>query len=415
MNDYNLLQQTFDNFNKATASLKDAYANLEEKFAGINRELAIKNAELEKTIAEKDEIKNHLQNILESLTNGVVVTDLAGRIETINSCAAVLTSVTKEGVQGRHVRVLFPDFLSTRGAEKKFSEYFSGEAGHKLKLKGRTLEIFNSPLHARNGEAIGHIFILRDITRIEKLEEMAKRTEKFTAMGEMAANIAHEIRNPLGSIELFASLLMKELPERKDRERAAKIVTSVKNMDNKISNLLLFTKVELSQRHCVNIHDVLKDTLLFAEQLAAQGNILLELAFAAEEPCVLGDDEMLKQVFLNLILNAFQAMPDGGTLQIETSNAAAGQIGGKGTPFLEIMFIDDGIGISENNLPKIFDPFFSTREDTSGLGLAIVHNIMDMHNGVIHVERGVQVGTVFTILLPLWDNKEQSSQISRMK
>lgn len=411
MNDYNLLQQTFDNFNKATASLKEAYANLEKKFAGINRELAVKNMELEQTVAEKDEIKNHLQNILDSLTNGVVVTDLAGKIETINSCAAIFTSRAKDAVQGKHISLLFEDILPSMWQDNFFAEFIPGEAGHKLKLKGRTLEIFSSPLHNRNGEAIGNVFILRDITRIEKLEDMAKRTEKFTAMGEMAANIAHEIRNPLGSIELFASLLMKDLPDKKDRERAAKIVTSVKNMDNKISNLLLFTKVELSQCRCVNIHTVLKDTLLFAEQLAAQGNIKLELVFAAEEPLVLGDEEMLKQVFFNLILNAFQAMPDGGNLHIETKKAAAGQIRGTGTSFLEIFFTDDGIGISAENLPKIFDPFFSTREDTSGLGLAIVHNILDMHKGVIHVERGAPAGTVFTILLPRWDNKEQPSHL----
>jgi signal transduction histidine kinase len=124
-----------------------------------------------------------------------------------------------------------------------------------------------------------------------------------------------------------------------------------------------------------------------------------------------GDEEMLKQVFLNIILNAFQAMPEGGNLQIVTRNTAVGQIRGKENNFVEILFTDDGTGIMEENIPRIFDPFFSTREGTSGLGLAIVHNILDMHKGIIHVERGAQTGTVFSIMLPHWDEKKQTANL----
>ena len=405
MNDFEILQQLFDNFNKGTASLQQAYANLEQKFASINRELEIKNRELEATIAAKEDMKNYLQNILESLTNGVIVTDLAGNIETVNRCAGIFTAVTEEQVKGKHISLLFEDMTPVKWQDIFFSEYFLGEAGHQIKLQGRTLEIFGSPVSARSGQTLGTVFILRDISRIEKLEDMAKRTEKFAAMGEMAANIAHEIRNPLGSIELFASLLMKDLPGERDRDRVAKILTSVKNMDNKISNLLLFTKTNIPRSDCVNIHVILKETLSFSDPLATQGNIALSFIPCEEEIFVTGDEEMLKQVFFNLTLNAFQAMPEGGRLDILTKITAAGQPRASVAPFLEILFADNGVGIPEENLPKIFDPFFSTREGTSGLGLAIVHNILDMHKGAIHAERGREVGMVFTILLPLWEQK----------
>ena len=403
MNDLEFLQQSFDNFNKATSALQQAYANLEQKFESINQELESKNRELEATIAAKEDMKNYLQNILESLTNGVIVTDLAGNIETINRCAGIFTAATEEGVKGKHISLLFEDITPAMWQDIFFSEYFRGEAGHKIKLQGRTLEIFGSPVHARSGQAIGTVFILRDISRIEKLEDMAKRTEKFASMGEMAANIAHEIRNPLGSIELFASLLLKDLPVERDRDRVAKILTSVKNMDNKISNLLLFTKTNLPRSECVNIHAILQETLSFSEPLAKQGNISLAFAPVGQEVFVPGDEEMLKQVFFNLTLNAFQAMPAGGRLDISTKITNAGQSRASVPPLLEIMFADNGVGIPAANLPKIFDPFFSTREGTSGLGLAIVHNILDMHKGAIHVERGSSSGTVFTILLPLWE------------
>ena len=410
MNDLEFLQQSFDNFTKATSSLQHAYANLELKFESINRELEIKNRELEATIAAKDDMKNYLQNILESLTNGVIVTDLTGNIETINRCAGIFTAVTEAEVKGKHISLLFEDITPAMWQDIFFSEYFQGEVGQKIKLQGRTLEIFGSPVNARSGQTLGNVFILRDISRIEKLEDMAKRTEKLASMGEMAANIAHEIRNPLGSIELFASLLMKDLPEERDRDRVAKILTSVKNMDNKISNLLLFTKTNIPRSECVNIHAILKETLSFSEPLAKQGNISLSFIPAEKEVLVPGDEEMLKQVFFNLTLNAFQAMPEGGRLDISTKITAAGQPRASVTPFLEIIFTDNGVGIPEENLPKIFDPFFSTREGTSGLGLAIVHNILDMHKGAINVERGSGVGTVFTILLPLW---EQNGSIIR--
>lgn len=400
MRDVRFLQQLFENFNVATASLKQAYANLETKFESINHELEIKNMELKNTISEKEEMKNYLQNILESLTNGVIVTDLEGKIQWVNKCAGIFAGVEETDVRGKHVSTLF-DVLSLENWEGiLFSEYLKGGVGHKIKLNGRTMEIFSSPVAARNGETLGNVFILRDITRIERLEEMEKRSEKFASMGEMAANIAHEIRNPLGSIELFASLLMKDLKEKRDRDRVAQIVSSVKNMDNKISNLLLFTKTKIPRLEVVNINEVLKETLFFAEQLASQGSISLDYTFDEGEARVVCDVEMMKQVFLNIILNGIQAMPNGGNLYIETKFSNVDKAIHNVTPFVEIMFKDDGIGISRENLPKIFDPFFSTKEGTSGLGLPIVHNIIDMHKGAIHVESGNGGGTVFTVLLP---------------
>ncbi|MCG6534790.1 MAG: ATP-binding protein [Syntrophales bacterium LBB04] len=404
MNELNFLQQSFDNFIKATASLEQAYANLEQKFESINRELEEKNLELEKTITANKEMENYLQNILESLTNGVVVTDLEGKIRTVNRCAEIFAEVKEADVKGRHISDLFDDVSAEKWGDIFFSKYFKGEVGYKIKLKGRTLEMFGSPVNSRSGDTLGTVFILRDITRIEKLEDMAKRKEKLASMGEMAANIAHEIRNPLGSIELFATLLIKDLKDEKDRDRVAKIVASVKNVDNKISNLLLFTKNQIPNSECLNVHDILKETLLFTESLASQGSISLTFKCSDSDAFILGDAEMLKQVFLNIILNAFQAMPEGGHLKIETRSPDVNQQ--NFTPFLEIIFSDDGIGIPEENIPKIFDPLFSTREGTSGLGLAIVHNIVDMHKGAINVERGKQGGTVFTLLLPLLKNKD---------
>jgi nitrogen fixation/metabolism regulation signal transduction histidine kinase len=400
MKDITLLQQSFENFNKATIDLQSAYGRLEERFANLNRELEEKNAELVKTVAEKEQTKNYLQNILESLINGVIVTDLNGKIQTMNSCAEMFVSADLANVIGQHVSILFEDIVVNDWPTINLAEYFKGESGNKVKINGRTLEIFCSPFKSPGGATIGNVFVLRDITRIEKLEDMAKRTEKFAAMGEMAANIAHEIRNPLGSIELFASLLLKNLPEKKDQERVVHIISSVKNVDNKISNLLMFTRKQSPKMKKIDLQQILTEVLDFSEQIMEQGGIDISVKYTGDKACIAGDADMIKQVFLNILLNAQQAMPEGGMLKIKAITSSGGIIPEESS-VAEIIFQDSGPGIPEENLSKIFDPFFSTKQDGAGLGLAIVHNIVSQHNGSINVENSLRGGAIVNLSFPL--------------
>ena len=400
MEDISLLQKSFDNFTKATAELEDAYSRLEKQFENLNKELEEKNIELVRTVEEKEQTKNYLQNILENLINGVIVTDLQDRIQTINQCAEMFINSSQSEIAGKHISVIFEDMAGNNWQTINLDEYFKGEAGQKVKINGRTLEIFCSPFKSPEGEKIGNVFILRDITRIEKLEEMAKRSEKFAAMGEMAANIAHEIRNPLGSIELFASLLLKGVQDKKDHDRIVQIVSSVKNVDNKISNLLMFTKKQSPRMKIIKIQQVLQEVIDFSEQIMEQEDIKISVQYEAGKAYVAGDAEMLKQVFLNIILNAQQAMPEGGTLQIKTNIYKSGIVQ-KDLRAVEIIFQDSGQGIPQENLPKIFDPFFSTREGVSGLGLAIVHNIVSEHNGSINIDNSPQGGAIVNLTFPL--------------
>ena len=405
---YLFLQKSFNEFNQATERLQNSFASLELKFQEINRELELRNEELKRTIAEKEEVKNYLRNILESLTTGVVVTDIAGWITTLNKWAETFFNISQDQVTGKHVRVLFGDLKNLDKNAFSYADHFT-DTGKKVNMKDRIIEIFASPMRSEQGETIGEVFILRDVTRIEKLEEMAKRTEKLMAMGEMAANIAHEIRNPLGSIELFASLLMKDMKDKTHQGRLSHIITSVKNMDNKISNLLLFTTQKHPMMRKVNLHRIVKEVLRFSDPIIKQEDISLSVKYSGVEPCVRGDAEMLKQVFLNILLNAIQAMTDGGCLGIETvvSHLPLED----GVRSVEVRISDTGNGITRDNLKKIFDPFFSTKERGSGLGLAIVHNIVHAHNGSIDVESREREGTVFSITLPLFQQARKSEVI----
>jgi len=401
MNDINSLQKSFEGFNQATLHIQQAFASLEKKFDSLNLELEEKNQELLRTLSEKEEMKSYLQNILESLTNGVLVTNLEDEIQVLNHSSEIFLGQPQEEVLGRHIRVLFKEIPSNEWMDIFLNTSCQKGRGSRLTYKDRLIEIAGSPIKS-GGRKIGTVFILRDITRIEKLESMAKRSEKFVALGEMAANIAHEIRNPLGSIELYASLLMKELKSVKDRDRIARIISSVKKMDNKISNLLLFTKNRNLIIKRIPVHDFLNEILGFCEPLIDREKISISTAYADYEPWIDGDVEMLKQAIFNVILNALQSLDqNGGNLSFETFYPFFGQDNEADESFIEIMIRDSGIGIPGEMLPRIFDPFYTTKEEGSGLGLAIVHTIIEMHRGYIHVESTERKGTVFHILLPL--------------
>jgi len=292
------LQQAFEGFSQSTARLQEAFTSLQKKFENINKELEFKNVELKRALAEKDETKNYLQNILESLTTGIVVADMNGNVTMMNQCAEIFTGVSCKDAREGKAGLLLGDILSYDS--KRHSGHTLSGLGKKISLRGRTLEIFTSTVKAKDGQKIGVVIVLCDVTRIEKLEKMAKRTEKFVAMGEMAANIAHEIRNPLGSIELFASLLKKDLRSEKDRDRVSHIIGSVRNMDNKISNLLLFTRKQKSLMKKINVNDVLNEVLKFSKQIIGRENIIITARHENIDPIIKGDTELLKHVFLIL-------------------------------------------------------------------------------------------------------------------
>jgi len=404
------LQQSFESFDRATMRLQKAFSDLEEKFEAINKELDSKNIELQKTLAEKEKISSYLQNILESLTTGVIVTDMEGKTTMINQRAEVFAGFLRENAVGVNANLLFENRFPSDPEGRFDLKHFDGSMGEKITLKGRRLEIFGSAVKTGNDEEIGMVIVLRDITRIEKLEERIKRTEKLAAMGETAANIAHEIRNPLGSIGLFASLLIKELKEKKNRDRASHIISAVKDMDNKISNLLMFARDQNPLMKEVSIHNVLKEIIVFSEQIFGEENIILTANYEDVDPVIVGNAEVLKQVFLNLMLNAMQAMPGGGNLYIKTRISDNNdKRKNSHNSNVEISFMDTGHGIPDENIKKIFDPFFTTKEKGTGLGLAIVHNIVDVHGGSIDAENHKGGGTVFNITFPL------TTQVDRLK
>jgi two-component system sensor histidine kinase FlrB len=355
---------------------------------------------------------NHLSHVLESIPTGIVAIDNFGRIVTFNRKAEQITGFKAEQVLGKAFDGIFkPDYF--KNSALHFRDIVKIEEDTEIKTKfahnrmnNLHLNIAISPVKVLPDGKIGTVLSLTDITRMQNLEKQANRTGRLAAMGEMAVRIAHEIRNPLGSIELFATMLMDDLAEFEDLKAMAEHISSgVKSINNIVSNLLLFIRSDQQMDQLVfDIHEALKDSLFFAGHLFdAQDSIEVVTDFSNENLLIQGDLELLKQVFLNLILNAIQAMPAGGQLHISSHKTN----GPRGCHRAEVHLVDTGCGITRADLQKIFDPFFTTRKRGTGLGLTIVHNIIKMHGGSIDVASSAAAGTQCVLSLPLWEGHPQ--------
>ena len=420
-----LLLQGFEAFNEATVKLREYYRGIEEKVDELNHELARKNRELEQNLLEKERVKNYLSNIFESSAIGIIVTDLDGIITSINQTGLRMTGQKSEDFQGIFLNELFhaevlPENLSLQSlktyqqVEEQELDYQRAN-GERLKLR---LSI--SLMYSENGNILGLIVNMQDITELKKLEAEADRKNRFTVMGEMAANMAHEIRNPLGSIELFSSLLKKETESEPSQQVLIEHISSaIKSMDHIISNLLEFTKPRPIKRKSIDLHVFLKDILNFSYHLAEHNQVSIKTEFSAKSTKIQGEVELLKQLFNNLLINAIQAMLEPGELSISTRSLKTKNKkildrfqhlpGYRRTHLhlLEVTIRDTGGGMPPDVKKKIFDPFFSTKERGTGLGLAIVHKIIESHRGTIDVESEVNKGTCVTLMFPISETETQ--------
>jgi PAS domain S-box-containing protein len=386
--------------------MKKQTYDLEQRAAKLNIELKDKGKSPEIDLKEKEDVREDFHNILESLNVGVVVIDLKGEIITFNQTAENITGLFSEKVIGKEFDKVFdPNFFLNSHLDFKSLKdiHQNADVEAEIRRKGKNtfyVSLSISPVKNPEGEKIGIVLALQDITRLKKLEERSNRTDRLAAMGEIAVKIAHEIRNPLGSIELFATVLKKDLKDFEElKALAGHISSGVKSINNVISNLLLFIRPQQKPNfQAIDICDSLDDSLFFSSHLVNSDNgIDIITRYYSKPLMVYADSELLKQIFLNLILNAIQAMPHGGKLTISTRKLN----GRSKKDFAEIRFADTGTGISKADMLRIFDPFFTTKKRGTGLGLAIVHNITEAHGGAVDINSSEGKGTVCTVTLPL--------------
>ena len=395
-----LLLEAFQSFTQASSSLESAFQRLQERTRRLSHELAAKNRELKRSLREKEQVQNYLERILESLPCGVLVMEADGRVSVCNPVGGRILGVASASRSKKRLarlKAAVDRYLAAYSAR----ETGNGEAEIPLEAGGKTriLAAASIPLKSSSGFGTGTLHIMRDVTEIKALEAQNKRGERLAAMGEMAVELAHEIRNPLGSIELFASLLEKELPRSSDPGRwAENIRIGSRSLNNIVSNMLHFANPLEPQFEDVDLHVLIREILGFAEPILQQREVRVSTRFEARTGMVSGDRELIKQMILNLVLNSLQAMPSRGSLMVGTRDNVALRRRGSGEG-VELTVKDSGLGIAPENLGRIFDPFFTTNKNGTGLGLSVVHQIVEQHAGTIRVESAVNIGTTFTIVL----------------
>jgi signal transduction histidine kinase len=241
-----------------------------------------------------------------------------------------------------------------------------------------------------SGAVRGSVLLVRDVTKMKELESQFERNRRLIRMGEMAAKIVHEIRNPLCSIELYATMLESGLGGAGEAKLARGISSGIRSLNNILTNMLLFAKQQKPSLTRVDTAGIVDETLMMIEPMIGSREVRIEKCVTGA-PCIDGDPELLKQVLLNVLLNAIHATPAEGRIRVaarEEDDAAVIEVS------------DEGEGIREEDRERIFDPFFSTKVKGTGLGLAITSKIMEAHGGFIRVRSEVGRGSVFALHFP---------------
>ncbi len=384
--DSDLLHEAFRSFDGAAATLQQSYQTLTTRLEQLDVELADRNEALRMNLCANEQLREHLTAIVESLSTGLLVMDESGTITRCNQAGAQLLGLAHDRIIGRSLAACLK--------EARLDSDVYPLTTH----QGAAVSLSQRALQTSDGRHAGSLALIQDVTAVRELEDRLQRRNRLAAMGEMVGRIAHEIRNPLGSIELFASMLHRDLHDAPGlRKYAEHISSSVHMMNRLLTNLLLYTKPDCSHGARHETEALILDALTLAAHAVAGARVDIRIGVDPLASHLWCDAGQMKQVLLNLILNSIHAMPKGGTLTLTAKLTAESAPGGPGVC---LSVSDTGVGIPAAERSRVFDPFFTTRDEGTGLGLAIVHAIVEGHRGRIDVESAEGQGATFTIVLP---------------
>lgn len=400
------LSRLIEWFQNSSLRLMQEYRRLETHVSDLNSELAEKNRELKDRLREREEARGYLLSVLESLKAGVLVLDAELRPTLTNRR---LRELVGEVHAERVVHLLGEQLVAClKRGEREFLPLESERILRNPDGIMTPVHLTVSEVQIAEADNVSYAVVFQDMSRVKRLEAEAARTRRLASLGEMAASVAHEVRSPLGGIELYASLL-KERTDGDTHRLASQILGAVHRLHTTISHLLSFAAEPRIDGEELSVSVLLHDVVDLVVPLVCDGKWKLETALEAGLPLLWGDRGLLTQVFLNLITNACDAMPEGGTVRITARRSPFSAMNGRIHKELEIRVTDEGVGIPPENREKIFDPFFSTKAKGTGLGLALTHKIICAHDGSIEVAPAPERGTCFSVFLPVADSIAQAA------
>ena len=364
-----------DTFHELVAKLKEKEKEL-EKLKGFAEEKAVS-------------IEAYNENILQSVPSGVISIDNSLKIKSMNQAAERILGVDKNEAIGRQFDDVFNEPLTSLISDdelllRKEYSYITTDKRH-IWLGITTSRLINTA-----GERIGLIFVFADLSDVKALQAQVELRQRLSQLGEMSAGISHELRNSMSVISGYAKLLGKKVDE-SNRPTVDSIVAEISSMDKVISELLAFAKPTALHTDRVDLNNIIKE----AVETVIAGNDSVNVSInAAETVFVRADDVLLKQALSNILINSIDALPSGGNIDIELNRLP---------DKAELSIRDNGSGIPEEIVPKIFLPFFTTRREGVGLGLALVQKIIVGHGGSIEVVSKEGEGTAFLITIPSFE------------
>jgi len=378
-------------------------------FAGHTATL-IENVRLyEQVITEKD----FAENILESSPNGVITVDCGNRVRLVNRKAEEIFCLKRDEIIGKRVSDVF---------EKDISEIIDSALNNRKAIENReierigkngsaiTLGISSSFLKSHDKNMAGMIVIIQNLTEIKKTEELIRRMDRLSSLGQLSAGIAHEIRNPLASINFNVQMLSKRLDmDDKIRSIVSDTIEGIDRLKKLVKGMLDFTKPGIPSLKRGVINDVVRDSIALIDTQIKKRNIYLDTTLDKDLPEIVFDPVQMQQVFVNLLLNAVAAVHEGGVISVKST--MGNSFNGNEKQLL-VYITDNGPGISPENRSKVFDPFFTTKREGTGLGLSITCKILEQHNAFINVISEENRGATFVLRFPVNSVMERAGHVS---
>jgi PAS domain S-box-containing protein len=352
-----------------------------------------------------EEVKSLARNILESIPTGVLTINRNGQVTAVNPSAVATLKRSAEELLGQSYERMFPqgDMIrlvldgalhNDRHVDHHDMPYLAGD-------EMRTIRLTTADLTGDEGRPVGVIVLLKDVTELLGLERRVRIADKLAALHTLSAGVAHELRNPLSAIDLNLHLLEEDLKEKGVPATLGTRYLHVLNAECRrlsgiLDSFMTFARPGSIRLHEVNVHALIDHIVALMNFEAEERKVRLERVLEEELPPVLGDETQISQVLVNVLVNSFHAMPNGGLCHITAARREA-----EGKAWIEIAVKDNGIGIPQEQISHLFEPFYTTKSSGTGLGLAVAYRIMQDHGGIIRVSSVLGCGTTVVIQLPV--------------
>lgn len=368
------LQKAFEIFSVASQELTESHRVLENRLVNLQEQFSVVDLERQQELAHKNEIKEQFSQLLQVLPVGVVVLDRQGLVTQSNPAADELLGLCQVGMK-------WLDIISRSFAPQ-------ANDGHEISLKdGRLVSVITTSL----SDARGQLIVIVDMTETRKLQSRIERNRRIWELGKMSAALAHQVRTPLSSAMLYASQLKNSALSQAAKDQFCdRLLGSLHHLESQIKNILSIAKPETQGWKMVPVSDLMKHLRNSVEAILLQRNAVLNIEVECDQEVVRCHQDSLQGALTNLVENGIESAGSDPKVVVRCQ---------KKENTLEIVVIDNGVGIPEQEQEKIFDPFYTNKTNGTGLGLSVVKKVVDNHGGHIHVESELGKGSVFTITL----------------